>query len=60
MTTMLEIIKRQPELLKDFTYQEFSNPITEFWGFFKSNTQYTLLRYEHVIDGIRAIYCSNK
>ncbi len=21
------------------------------------NTQYTLLRYEHIIDGIKAIYC---
>lgn len=53
-----KIIKKQPELQKDFTHQEFSNPVMEFWNFFDNNSQYTLLRYEHVIDGVRAIYCN--
>ncbi|EPF88225.1 hypothetical protein GCM10025882_27010 [Acinetobacter gyllenbergii] len=56
MFTGLKIIKKQHEFQKNFTHQEFSNPITEFWEFFEINTQYTLLRYEHIIDGIKAIY----
>lgn len=58
MLTRFKVIKKQPELQKDFTNQEFANPITEFWEFFENNTQYTLLRYEHVIDGVKAIYCN--
>ncbi|ENX42812.1 hypothetical protein [Acinetobacter sp. ANC 3882] len=57
MLTSFKIIKKQLEIQKDFTQQEFSNPIIEFWEFFEKNTQYTLLRYEHIIDGIKAIYC---
>lgn len=59
MLTRFKIIKKRAELQKDFTNQEFSNPIMEFWEFFENNTQYTLLRYEHIIDGITAIYCKN-
>ncbi|WP_445404561.1 hypothetical protein [Acinetobacter vivianii] len=57
MLTSFKIIRKQLEIQKDFTQQEFSNPIIEFWEFFEKNTQYTLLRYEHIIDGIKAIYC---
>ena len=57
MLTSFKIIKKQLEIQKDFTKQEFSNPIIEFWEFFEKNTQCTLLRYEHIIDGIKAIYC---
>ncbi|ENX13280.1 hypothetical protein F895_02584 [Acinetobacter sp. CIP 64.2] len=56
MLSRLEIIIKQPELQRDFTFQEFSDPIMEFWDFFEVNSKFTLLRYEHVIDGIRAIY----
>ncbi|ENX34637.1 hypothetical protein F889_01925 [Acinetobacter colistiniresistens] len=57
MLSSLEIIKKQPELQRDFTINEFPDPIIEFWDFFEVNSRFTLLRYEHVIDGIRAIYC---
>lgn len=53
---MFEWLKKRIEIQKDFTRKEFTSPIMSFWEFFDENPQYNLLRYEHIPNGIRAIY----
>ena len=47
------LIGSSMELVKDFTSQ---NSLMDFWEFFNDNSQYLLLRYEHIKGGIRAYY----
>lgn len=57
---MFSWLKKKNEIQKDFARKDFTNPIMEFWELFEENPQYTLLRYEHIPNGIRAIYSENK
>ncbi len=46
----------QIEIIKDFVRPEYQNPVMDLWEFFNDNTQYRLLKYVPIRDGIRAFY----